>query len=352
MSTIMIIDDQLIGRLILEEVIKSIGDDLQCYSFEDPVKALEWAKNNPIDLILADYKMPCLDGVELTQWIRKIPACADVPIIIVTAYDQNELKYRSLEAGASDFLIKPVDHHECRARCRNLLTMRQQQQIIRQKAFSLEKEIEGKTRELHLREKESLLQLAKISLYRDRADDNHLLYLSHGARLLAETMGYDVTFCDTLEYAAPLHDIGKIGISDKILAQAPYFTLDADRMLFEQHTQTGHDLLINSSSNYLRLGAKIALNHHERYDGSGYPNGIQGDDISPEAAIVGLLDTFDDLLQGRLGQAPCSVQNAIKQIQARKDKDFAAHYVEGFSECVGRILDAQQTFDPSRPLDP
>lgn len=345
MSTVMIIDDQLIGRIILEEVIKSMADDIQSHSFEDPVKALEWAKNNPVDLILADYKMPHLDGVELTQWIRKIPTCADVPIIIVTAYDQNELKYRALEAGASDFLIKPVDHHECRARCRNLLTIRQQQKIIRQKAFSLEKEIEGKTKELHLREKESLLQLAKISLYRERVDEDHLVYLSYGASLLAQTMGYGTAFCNAIEYAAPLHDIGKIGVPDAVLAQAPDFTPQA-RKQFEQHTQTGHDLLIHSSSNYLRLGAKIALNHHERYDGSGYPNGIQGDAIPPEAVIVGLLDTFADLVQGKSGQAPCTTQDAIKFIQAGKDRDFAADFVDAFTGCIGRILDAQQAFAP------
>lgn len=335
MSTIIIIDDQLISRIVLEELISSMDEGHESHSFADPVKALEWAKNNPVDLILADYKMPTLDGVQLTQWVRKIPSCADVPIIIVTCYDEADLKYRALEAGASDFITKPIDHHECRARCRNLLTMRRQQSIIRQKAFSLEKEIEGKTRELHLREKESLLQLARVSRYRDHVDDSHLLFMSQNARLLAETMGYDPIFCDAIEYAAPLHDLGKIGLPDEVLC--PTSVLNAEQQQqFIQHTQIGYDLLAQSSSEYLRLAADIALNHHERFDGTGYPNGKQGDEIPVEAAIVGLLDVFSDLLQTEPADA------AIKHIEQACNQAFAIEYVDAFKQCVDKIVESRK----------
>ncbi len=348
MPTVIIIDDQLISRMILEELVSTIDEDLESHSFEDPVKALEWAKNHPVDLILADYKMPTLDGVQLTQWVRKIPTCADVPIIIVTCYDEQDLKYRALEAGATDFLTKPVDHHECRARCRNLLTMRRQQSIIRQRAFSLEKEIEGKTKELYLREKEGVLQLAKVSRYRDKVDEPHLLYLSHGARLMAQTMDYDVAFCDAIEYAAPLHDIGKIGLSDNLLKSFDALTAEQQQQ-FRRHTLIGHDLLIDSASGYLRTAAKIALNHHERYNGSGYPNQLKGDAIPAEAAIVGLLDVFGEMLADE-EQYP-SVDDAIQGIRQSGGQDFAMEYVEAFSQCVDQIMHARDVLATTAPSE-
>ena len=124
MSTVIIIDDQSIGRMILEELVRSIGDGVEAVSFSDPVKALDWAKYHPHDLVLTDYKMPNMDGIEFTQWLRKIPSCADVPVVIITCMDDKSVRYRALEVGATDFLTKPIDHHECRARCRNLLRLR------------------------------------------------------------------------------------------------------------------------------------------------------------------------------------------------------------------------------------
>ena len=126
MATVLIIDDQLISRMILEELMRGMDGNIEAISFEDPVAALEWAKNHPVDLVLTDYKMPNMDGVEFTQWLRKIPSCSDIPVIIITCFDDKEVKYRALEAGATDFLGKPIDHHECRARCHNLLTLREQ----------------------------------------------------------------------------------------------------------------------------------------------------------------------------------------------------------------------------------
>ena len=139
LSRVLIVDDQLISRMILEQLIRSIGNDTEAVSFDDPIKALEWAKQDPPDLVLTDLKMPNMNGVEFTQWLRNTPTCVDVPIIIITCMDDDSTKYRALEAGATDFLTKPIDHHECRARCRNLLRLREQQVIIRDRARWLEK---------------------------------------------------------------------------------------------------------------------------------------------------------------------------------------------------------------------
>ena len=134
MSRVLIVDDQLTSRMILEQLIRSIGDDTEAVSFADPIKALEWAKDHPHDLVLTDLKMPNMNGVEFTQWLRNTPSCVDIPVVIITCVDDQNTKYRALEAGATDFITKPIDHHECRARCRNLLKLRQQQSIIRDRA--------------------------------------------------------------------------------------------------------------------------------------------------------------------------------------------------------------------------
>ena len=188
MATILIVDDQSISRMILEELMRSIDEDIQVESFGDPVKALEWAKANSPDLVLTDYKMPNMDGVEFTQWLRQIPSCSDAPVIIITCVEDKSVRYRALEAGATDFLTKPIDHHECRARCRNLLQLRRQQAIIKDRARWLEQEIHTKTRELQLREQETILRLARAGEYRDEDTGKHVERMALCARLLAEKM--------------------------------------------------------------------------------------------------------------------------------------------------------------------
>ena len=133
-STVLVIDDQSTGRVILEEIVRGVDPSVQVQTFADPLAAIEWAKTHPVDLVLTDYKMPQLDGVETIHRIRGIYSCVDVPIIVVTVLEDREIRYKALEAGATDFLTKPVDPYECRARCRNLLTMRRQQIVIKDRA--------------------------------------------------------------------------------------------------------------------------------------------------------------------------------------------------------------------------
>lgn len=344
MATVLIIDDQLISRMILEELMRSMNSNIEAVSFEDPVAALEWAKNNPVDLVLTDYKMPNMDGVEFTQWLRKIPSCADVPLIIITCFDDQEVKYRALEAGATDFLAKPIDHHECRARCHNLLTLREQQSIIRDRARWLEHQIGEKTRELRLREKETLLRLARAGEYRDNETGGHVMRMAYTSRLLAETMGMDDDFCDTIEQAAPMHDIGKIGIPDAIL-QKPGPLSSSERQRMMHHARIGYEILRDSPSHYLQAGATIAWCHHERYDGSGYPRGLRGDAIPVEAAIVALADVFDALLSQRPYKQAWSLDRTLEHIRLERGSQFKP-------ECVDALLANLDRINATRALFP
>jgi two-component system response regulator RpfG len=344
MSRVLIVDDQLISRMILEQLIRSIGDDTEAVSFADPVAALDWAKHNPHDLVLTDLKMPNMSGVEFTQWLRNTPSCVDVPVIIITCMDDQTTKYRALEAGATDFLTKPIDHHECRARCRNLLKLRQQQSIIRDRARWLEKEISDKTRELQLREKETLLRLAKAGEYRDNDTNGHVLRMAYTARLIAETLGKDSEYCDIIEQAAPMHDIGKIGVPDSILLKRG--TLDAhERSVMMQHARIGYEILRDSPSKYLQFGATIAWCHHEKYNGEGYPRGLKGDVIPIEARIVAIADVFDALLSERPYKPAWPVERALDLIRSEAGRHFDPACVEALLLNLDRIVASRAMFE-------
>lgn len=337
MSRVLILDDQLISRMILEQLIRSIGDDTEAVSFSDPVKALEWAKHNPHDLVLTDLKMPNMNGVEFTHWLRNTPSCVDVPVIIITCMDDQSTKYRALEAGATDFLTKPIDHHECRARCRNLLKLRQQQSIIRDRARWLEKEISEKTRELQLRERETLLRLAKAGEYRDSDTNGHVLRMAYTARLIAETLGKDKDYCDIIEQAAPMHDIGKIGVPDSILLKRGVLT-PQERSTMMEHARIGYEILRDSPSMYLQFGATIAWCHHEKFNGEGYPRGLRGHDIPIEARIVAIADVLDALLSERPYKSAWSLDQALELIRSESGQHFDPDCVDALFLNLDRIL--------------
>lgn len=346
MSRVLIIDDQLISRMILEQLIRSIGDDTEAISFSDPVKALEWAKHHSHDLVLTDFKMPNMDGVEFTQWLRNIPSCVDVPVIIITCMDDQNTKYRALEAGATDFLTKPIDHHECRARCKNLLKLRQQQSIIRDRARWLEREITEKTRELQLREKETLLRLAKAGEYRDNETGDHILRMAYTARLIAETLGKDSDYCNVIEQAAPMHDIGKIGVPDRILLKPG--KLDRhERSVMMHHARIGYEILRDSPSQFLQFGATIAWCHHERFNGEGYPRGLKGDAIPIEARIVALADVLDALLSERPYKKAWPIERALDLINDESGKQFDPQCVEALMVNLDRVLATRKLFSVS-----
>ncbi|MES9941575.1 MAG: HD domain-containing phosphohydrolase [Candidatus Thiodiazotropha sp. 6PLUC2] len=329
MSHVLIIDDQSITRMILQELVGSIDTDISSTCFADPTQALEWAKTHEIDLVITDYKMPQMDGIKFIKWLRRIPRCNDVPVMIVTCVEDQSVRYMALESGANDFITKPIDHTECRARCHNMLTMSRQRKMIKDRAILLEQEIRKTTQELHDREQETLMRLAKAGEYRDEDTGNHILRISRYSLLIAKKLDLSQERCDLIAQSSPMHDIGKIGIPDAILLKPGKLTPDEFKTM-QQHTLLGYEILKNSLSKYIQIGAVIALNHHEKYNGQGYPNQLSGDEIPLEARIVAVADVFDALVSDRPYKKSWSIDKAIDYISQERGNHFDPDCTDAF----------------------
>ena len=335
--TAMIIDDQATSRIILETILNDIDENIRVLSFDSCLSALQVIETNPPDIILADYKMPVLNGIELTRRLRAIPQCSDIPIVIVTIFDDKSVLYEALGAGATEFLTKPVDQHECRVRCKNLLTIRKQQLLIKDKAENLQLEVDKAVAEIEAREKETLYRLALAGDYKDVATGSNLKKMGKISRMIAELVPMPKEQCEILEIAAPMHDIGKIGIPDRVLLKEAPLDEEESRIMV-RHTEIGFDILKDSPSPYLRMGAEIALNHHEKYDGSGYPAGKRGEEIPLVARIATIADVFDALTAKRPYKSAWSVDDTLQYLKKEKAKHFDPELVDLLLDNIDNII--------------
>ena len=328
-STVFIVDDQTTSRIIMENIAKTIDEDVDVKCFDNATDALSEAKSSMPDLILTDYKMPVIDGVEFIKRLRNIDSCRDIPIVIITALDDKGALYKALEAGATDFLVKPVDPHECKVRCRNLLTMQKQRLIIKNHACSLEVKIKEATHQILLREMETLTRLARAGEFKGKIAGRNLIRMGRFTNAIAEGLGFDEERRGILQISSTMHDIGKIGIPDSILMKEGPLEKEEFEVM-KRHPQIGHEILKNSPSPYLQMGATIALHHHEKFDGSGYPSGLKGDEISIEARIATVADVFDALITKRPYKEEWPVETAFKYIQKDSGKHFDPDCVNAF----------------------
>jgi two-component system response regulator RpfG len=348
MATILIIDDQLTSRKILQQLVSTLERNLIVEAFANPVEALGWTTIMTADLILVDYKMPEMNGIEFIRKFRANSANAHIPVIMVTSIEDMNVRYEALEAGATDFLMKPVDHHECRARCRNLLTQSQQYKIISDRSHWLERRVAEATSEIRLRERETLLRLARAGEYRDEETGNHIVRMAKYSRVIAEQLGLSETEAEVIEMAAPMHDIGKIGIRDEILLKPGKLTTDEFEIM-KGHTMIGYEILKDSPSKFLQMGAIIALGHHEKFDGTGYPYGKKGDEISLEARIVAVADVYDALVSERPYKNAWSMQAAIEYMESHSGKHFDPECFTAFKSQLDKVTKIQGML-PDSPI--
>jgi len=328
-NTVIVVDDQSTSRAILEQVVRSLDERVMVEGFVRPIDAVVWATRHVADLVLVDYMMPEMDGIEFVKRLRALPGYEHVPIMMVTVQDDRAVRYSALDAGITDFLTKPVDARECLARCRNLLMLRRQHLALEDRRRLLEGMVEEATREIRDREKETLLRLARAGEFRDEETGYHLLRMARYSRLIANTLGLERGEAESFELAAPLHDIGKIGISDQILLK-PGKLDEAEWIVMQRHPVIGHEILKGSASKYVRMGALIALGHHEKYDGSGYPNGLEGDHIALCARVVAVADVYDALTSIRPYKKAWTSEDAFEYLRTQRSKHFDPQLVNAF----------------------
>ena len=340
---VLIVDDESTGRTILGKIIQQVEEDVSVAAFDDPLEALKWLDNNHPDLIVTDYRMPGMNGIELIRQIREKPDSSDIPIMMITVVSEKSVRYDALEAGATAFLTRPIDQIECRTSCRNLLKLHEQQSIIQDRADWLARQVEVATQQIVSREKETLIRLAKAGEYRDEETGYHVVRMAKYSRQIAEALGLSEKECDEIEYAAPMHDIGKIGIQDNVLLKPGRFEQD-EWIAMQQHTTIGHSILSNSQSRYIQTGSIIALNHHERFDGTGYPNAISGKDIPLVARIVSVADVYDALASSRPYKEAWSTDDAKDYLETNSGSQFDPLCVEAFFERIDNIDEIHTNF--------
>lgn len=320
-SSILVVDDQSTSRTILSHVIRSINPKIKIIEKSNPEQALEWAAEHTADLVFVDYVMPEMNGVDFTCLLKKLPTYESVPVIMITIKKDSDTRYEALDAGVADFLNKPVDVYECTARSKNLLTMRQQQLKLQTRGDMLEDKVRNATAEISAREKETLMRLARAGEYKDFDTAMHLQRMSLYSKAIAEAIGFSEEDAETVELSAPLHDIGKIGIPDSILLKNGPLD-EEEKTIMRKHPIIGYEILQNSPSKYLQMGGEIALAHHERFDGLGYPYQLKGNQIPISARIVAIADVLDALTTKRPYKEAWSIDKAYAYLESESEKHF------------------------------
>lgn len=346
MQHVLIVDDNQTNLVLFKHLVLKLGD-LEVTTQDDPVKAIAWCAENTPDLILLDYMMPDMDGLEFIQRFRAMPGHADIPLVMVTADIESDVRNKALALGAHDFLTKPVDKTELTARVRNLLNLRRSQVQLANRAQWLTQEVKKATYEILAREKEAILRLSRAAEYRDPETGAHILRMSHYTRMIAANLGLPVAEQELLLDAAPMHDIGKVGTPDQILLKPGKLSPDEFEIM-KQHAQIGYEILRDSVSPLLRAAATIALTHHEKFDGSGYPRGLAGQEIPLHGRIVAVADVFDALTSSRPYKLAWEFDRAVEFLKDASGKHFDPACVDAFlidPSAIRAIKDQYQDID-------
>nr|WP_295786768.1 HD domain-containing phosphohydrolase [Rhodoferax sp.] len=339
---VLIIDDTEINLILFAALVKKL-DDCVPHTFVQARDALVWLADNDPDLIIVDYMMPDIDGLEFLRLLREVPGRATVPVVMITANDQKQLRYRALDLGANEFLTKPVDKVEFLARTRNMLLVSDARRQLTDRAAWLADEVRKATAEIVARERETVFRLCKAAEYRDPETGAHILRMAHYSHLIARGLGLPVNDQDLLLEAAPMHDIGKVGIADKILLKPG--RLDPDEFeIMKHHAIYGYELLKGSSSRVLQAGAEIARGHHEKYDGSGYPAGMRGTDIPLFSRIVAVADVFDALTSERPYKKAWTLEAAVDFLVKGSGSHFDPQCVQTFLDAWDDVMKIRERY--------
>lgn len=348
---VVLVDDSKSALFALETSLNDLTG-VTLISFLLPEEAIAYCLSHPVDLVFTDYVMPGLTGIDLIKTLKQSPDYAHVPMVMVTAEQDRGILIGAIEAGATEFIAKPFDKVELQARALNLLQLRRAHRELSRQTTILEDEVARATQELAAREEEMIWRLARAIEFRDGATGDHISRVAQISQFIAEDLGLDKETCRMIYLAAPLHDVGKIGISDSILLKPGRLTPEEIEEM-RMHVEFGVQILGNGTSRLLKIAEAIAAGHHEKWDGTGYPKRIGGDAIPLVARIVAIADVFEALCTERPYKRAWPMDKARAHIVEQSGQHFDPACVAAFERQWPRIealltsKDAAPTASPS-----
>ena len=313
---LLLVDDEPTNLQVLRHVLQA---DYRLLFATDGARALQVAREQLPQLILLDIMMPGMDGYAVCRALKADPATAGIPVIFITALDDSQDETAGFDVGGVDYLTKPVSPPVVRARVRTHLSLVRMEEL----------------RETRL---QIVQRLGRAAEYKDNETGMHVIRMSHFSKLLALAAGHSPAWAEDLLNAAPMHDVGKIGIPDAVLRKpGPQDAAEWDTM--RRHPEIGAEIIGEHPSGVLQLAREIALAHHEKWDGSGYPRGLAGEAIPLSARIVAIADVFDALTTRRPYKEPWPVQDALDHIAAQAGKHFDPALVALFAPLLPQLLE-------------
>ena len=321
--SILIVDDEPATRRVISNLLEGAG--YSAIEAESGREALDILSRKLPDLILLDLVMPGMSGGDLLRILKSDGRTLSIPTIIVTGMSGNEARVSALQGGAVDFLTKPFDKTELTTRVENHIRLREYRNLQREHAESLERKIAEKIAELSDSYHETIYLLTTAAEFRDEDTGVHIRRVSHFTAEIARRMGMAPNFIDCIFYASPMHDIGKIGVSDLILYK-PTALDEQEWVTMKSHTIFGKRILENGKAAYIRMGAEIAESHHERWDGSGYPYGLSGEVIPLTGSIMSICDSYDALRSRRPYKKPIGHEETVRIITKGDGRTDPKHF--------------------------
>lgn len=343
-AKILVVDDNSANIDLLSKILLKDGYEY-IFSTQNPLEVESLYSEHQFHLIILDLNMPDLDGFQIMRMLKEKFPDVWIPIIIVTAQNDQPSKIRSLSLGARDFLTKPIDRLEVINTVYNIVETKMMQSILENQNVILEQKINERTQKLKKSYNELISALGRAAEYKDNETGNHILRMALYSKEVALAYGLSDEFCNLLQNASPMHDVGKIGIRDSILLKPGKLTPEEFETM-KQHTTIGYNILThsNSSSPLIQLASEIALSHHEKWDGSGYPSQLSGENIPISGRIVAVADVFDALTSNRPYKKAWPLNEALEFLYSNSGSHFDPQVIEAFKKALPKILEIQKKY--------